>query len=235
MFPLISRTKSLPETLSAIADFIATHKFAHVISLNPENFVEASENAEFQSSYTQAELIIADGTGIIVAAHILGIRVGERITGVDLIAQLVRIYPQKRILFVGAYHDAATQTLEHFACTLGVTGSGWKAFPDVDKNDPQLVNKIINEKPDIIFIAFGSPAQELWIEKHKQDLTGVVCIGVGQAFDVYGGIITRAPQFLRALGLEWLYRLITQPWRWRRQLRLFKFIYLVIRHRILAR
>ncbi|MBP9814630.1 WecB/TagA/CpsF family glycosyltransferase, partial [Candidatus Woesebacteria bacterium] len=138
MFALISRTKSLAVTLSSISGFVADHTFAHIISLNPENVVEASENTDFWSSYNKAELVIADGAGIILAARILGIPAGERITGVDLMDKLIRQNPQKRILFVGARHNAATKTLEHFAHDLGVSGENWKAFPDVDKDNPQL-------------------------------------------------------------------------------------------------
>ncbi len=235
MFPLISRTKSLSATLASIDSFLKTHEFAHIVSLNPENLVEALNNDDFKSTYERAELVIADGIGILHAAHTLHIQVGEKITGIDLMSELIHKYPEKRIVFVGAHHNAAQQTLEYFADKAGILGKHWAAFPDIDKNDTGLIQKITAAKPDLLFVAFGSPAQELWIEKHRKQLQGVVCMGVGQAFNVYGGVIARAPQLAQALGLEWFYRLITQPWRWRRQLRLLKFIYFVLRYRFLAR
>lgn len=235
MFPLISRTKSLLATLASIDSFLKTNEFAHIVSLNPENLVEAVNADDFKSTFERAEIIIADGIGILHAAHILDIAVGDKITGIDLMSQLIMRYPEKRIVFVGAHNNTAQQTLEYFADKTDTSGAHWTAFPNVDKNDPGLIDKITTVKPDLLFVAFGSPSQELWIEKHRTQLQGVVCMGVGQAFDVYGGMVARAPRIVQALGLEWLYRLITQPWRWRRQLRLFKFIYLVIRYRIFSR
>lgn len=234
MFPLISRTKSLSATLASIASFLKTHEFAHIVSLNPENLVEAVNDDDFKSTYERAELIIADGIGILHAAHTLHISVGDKITGIDLMSELIHKYPEKRIVFVGAHHNTAQQTLEYFVSKTGASGSHWTAFPDVDKNDSGLIHKITAAKPDLLFVAFGSPAQELWIEKHRKQLQGVVCMGVGQAFNVYGGMVVRAPQPIQAVGLEWFYRLITQPWRWRRQLRLLKFVFFVLRYRLLA-
>lgn len=235
MISLISRTKSLLATLGTIGNFMKTHEFAHIVSLNPENMIEATENPEFKRVYDRAELIIADGIGILAAARILNVSVGEKVTGIGLMDMIVRKYPEKRIVFVGAHHNAAQKTLEHFMHETEGSASDWTAFPDVDRNDSDLIHKILTAKPDLLFIAFGSPAQELWIEKHRAQLAGVVCMGVGQAFNVYGGMVKRAPRLMQALGLEWLYRLLTQPWRWRRQLRLLKFIYLVIRYRLFPR
>lgn len=235
MFPLISRTKSLSATLASIDSFLKTNEFAHIVSLNPENLVEAVNADDIKSTFERAEIIIADGIGILHAAHILDIGVGDKITGIDLMSQLIMRYPEKRIAFVGAFNDVAQKTLEYFISKTGMSGTNWKALPNVDKNDPSLIEKITAVKPDLLFVAFGSPSQEMWIEKHRTQLQGVVCMGVGQAFDVYGGMVARAPQLVQALGLEWLYRLITQPWRWRRQLRLLKFIYLMMWYRIFSR
>lgn len=192
-------------------------------------------NPDFMTAYEHAEVMIADGVGILVAGKFLGVPCGERITGVDLMRLLIEKYPEKRIVFVGAHGNAAQKTLENLAKQTDATAFPWIAFPDVDKNDPTLIDKVVSAKPDIVFLAFGSPYQELWIETYRKQLTGSVCMGVGQAFNVYGGIIRRAPRFIQNLGLEWLYRLIAQPWRWKRQLRLLKFIYLAIRYRFLAR
>jgi N-acetylglucosaminyldiphosphoundecaprenol N-acetyl-beta-D-mannosaminyltransferase len=218
-----------------IDSLVNAHEFAHIISLNPENMVEATENLAFRRAYDRAELVLADGVGITIAAKILHISCGERIAGVDLMRELIHTYPQKRIAFVGGLLNVAQKTLDYFMNETGTQGAHWKAFPDVDPSDPFLIEYIISEKPDLLFVAFGSPKQELWIEKHRNKLQGTVCIGVGQAFDVYGGMVKRAPRLMQALGLEWLYRLLTQPWRWRRQLRLLKFIYLVIGYRLFPR
>lgn len=232
MFHLIQRTKSLQATIASIDGFVRMGEFAHIISLNPENLVEATKNSNFRSVYSRAEVIIADGAGIVVAAKVLGIGCGDRIAGVDLMSELIRKYQKKNIVFIGGYRDAAMRTMTHFLSTLQLTEHTWTAFADSDKNDPTLIDTVSAAKPDLLFVAFGSPAQEIWIDKYRNRLHGVVCMGVGQSFDVYGGYVQRAPSWLRSLGLEWLFRLILQPWRWRRQLRLLEFIALVIRNRV---
>ncbi|MGB3020405.1 MAG: WecB/TagA/CpsF family glycosyltransferase, partial [Microgenomates group bacterium] len=83
----------------------------------------------------------------------------------------------------------------------------------------------------LIFVAFGSPYQEKWIYENRASLQGITCIGVGGAFDFLSGRVARAPKLIQSIGLEWLYRLMRQPWRWRRQLQLPVFIYLVLKQK----
>lgn len=227
MFDYISKTKKLSETLETIESYVTKHKFAHIISLNTENFVEASKNPEFQKAFSHAEIVIADGVGIGIAGRLLGMPVGDRITGVDLMKELVGRYKDKRILFVGGNGDTAQHTLGYFSSLFG-TNHAWSAILDANKHDPGLIGKILHYQPNLLFLAFGSPAQELWIENHREQLHSVICMGVGQAMDVYGGNVQRAPQGVRWVGFEWLYRLIAQPWRWKRQTKLLKFINLLI-------
>lgn len=234
MFQLIQRTKTKIATTSTIDSFVRMQEFAHIISLNPENLVEATKNTDLASAYNRAEVVIADGAGILSAAKFLQVVCGDRITGVDLMNELVQKYHDKTIVFVGGYRDAASRTMDHFVSKLKLTKHTWIAFTDADKADPTLIGKVVATKPDLLFVAFGTPAQEVWIEKHRPQLHGAVCMGVGQSFDVYSGYVRRAPTVLRTLGLEWLFRLVTQPWRWRRQVRLLEFIYLTIRNRLVA-
>jgi N-acetylglucosaminyldiphosphoundecaprenol N-acetyl-beta-D-mannosaminyltransferase len=86
-------------------------------------------------------------------------------------------------------------------------------------------------KPNLIFAAFGSPFQEKWFYQNRARLQGICCVGVGGAFDFLSGNIQRAPIWIRKIGLEWLYRLIREPWRWRRQLRLLVFLKEVLKER----
>ncbi len=83
-----------------------------------------------------------------------------------------------------------------------------------------------------MFVAFGSPEQEKWIYQNRASLQGVTCIGVGGAFDFIGGRVGRAPRLIQKIGLEWLFRLVKQPWRWKRQLRLVEFVWLVLKEKI---
>jgi len=86
-------------------------------------------------------------------------------------------------------------------------------------------------KPHLVFVAFGSPYQELWIARHSNQFGKSVVMGVGGAFDYLSGHVYRAPEFIRKIGLEWFFRLLSQPWRWKRQLSLLKFIKLVLQEK----
>ncbi|NUQ39242.1 MAG: WecB/TagA/CpsF family glycosyltransferase, partial [Caldilineales bacterium] len=94
---------------------------------------------------------------------------------------------------------------------------------------PAIAAAIRAAAPDLLLVAYGAPAQDLWIHEHKQDLAVPVSIGVGGAFDHVAGVRRRAPAWLIRLNLEWLWRLLTQPWRWRRQLDLPRFVWAVLR------
>lgn len=87
-------------------------------------------------------------------------------------SQLIMRYPEKRIAFVGAFNDVAQKTLEYFISKTGMSGTNWKALPNVSKNDPSLIEKITAVKPDLLFVAFGSPSQEMWIRKASNTAAG---------------------------------------------------------------
>lgn len=231
MFPLLSRTVSYAETRKKIDMFLEDGLFAHIVSLNPENTVLAYHNKAFSNTCEHAEILLVDGVGMTIASKMLTMPCGERITGVDLMRDIVLAHPLKKIVFVGGKQGSAQKTLEFLLRQTKVRDVSWVAFSDVNKKDPDLIKKILSVKPEIMFVAFGSPFQELWIESHRQQLHGVLCMGVGQGFDVYAGIVPRAPRIMQITGLEWLFRLVIQPWRWRRQLKLFEFIYLVVKYR----
>lgn len=228
MLDIISRSRSWSQTRATVESFLDSHSFAHIISLNPENLILASQDPEFARALDRAQVLIADGVGILAAAKILGIPAGDRITGVDLMADLIRRHLDKNIVFLGGRHRTASRALAYFKDLVGGSHGSWVAIDDVSRTDERVGTRVREADPHILFVAFGSPYQELWIEAHREELRGVVCMGVGQAFDVYSGAVRRAPLLIRAWGLEWLYRLLTQPWRWRRQLRLLKFIILVL-------
>lgn len=225
---LLHPVPTLSKALTLITQSISDKKYIHVVSLNPENMMAAQSHDEFRN-VLNTETQIIDGIGVLLASKWTGeYRAGwTRVTGVDLMHSLLTTICQKgtliHIALVGG-RDGVAHTIAkkyhslypHLLCSV---------FDDTDPNDPHLAPAIARTKPDLIFVAFGSPKQELWIDAHKDTFPHTVCIGVGGAFDMLSGRAPRAPHLLRSLGLEWLYRLITQPWRWRRQISLIKFLY----------
>ncbi len=226
--------------LEKIKKFILNPKGCfHITSLNPENLFLATENELFKKALNNSQIRLIDGAGIVIAGKILKIEVGERVTGVNLMDELVKEAAKMRlrILLIGGKGNLADKLADCYqrkypqAKFFGIEGI--KNIKNPQKNEEKKIFSIVTSfKPHLVFVAFGSPYQELWIERYKRKFSGCVVMGVGGAFDFLGGAVPRAPIFFQKIGLEWLFRLIVQPWRWRRQLRLIKFLYLVRKEKL---
>lgn len=225
---LILQVPTKKDLLHNIDRTLIDKKFANVISLNPENAIIATENETFKRIYLQNDsLVVADGVGIVWASRLFGIRNVDRVPGVDLLDELVKQYRSKRIVFLGGKEGTATKVANYYKDNVSTSGE-YFAIPDIDKHDRSVIDEVMQINPDILFVAFGSPAQEIWINQNKDKLRGVLCMGVGGSFDFLAGRVSRAPQTVRKRGFEWLYRLYVEPWRVKRQLRLFRFVGLVL-------
>lgn len=211
-------------------------KMLHIVSLNPENIVLAQKNPLFKKVLQNAPIKIIDGAGVGAASLFLGAAVGERITGVDLMEDLIIFASQQRlrVVLIGGKENVAERVCEcqkqrypELECR-GVEG-----IRDITKvkteEEKKLFSIVTDYKPHLVFVAFGSPFQELWIDRHGDAFHGMVCMGVGGTFDYLSGSVVRAPILMRRYGLEWLFRLVRQPWRIKRQMRLAQFMYLTIK------
>lgn len=235
-------TYSKNNILEKIKKYIRFPKgFFHIVSLNPEILVIANHDEKFKKAVETAQIRIIDGIGIVLAAQILNIKAGARLTGVELMEELVRMADamRLRVMLIGGRSNLALKLADCYSKELpeakfkGVYGIGDIKNPK--KEEEEAFFSIVRRyKPHIILAAFGSPDQELWLERHKKEFSGIICAGVGGAFDYLGGNISRPPKAIQRLGLEWLYRLIRQPWRWRRQLRLIEFLWLVLKQRAVS-
>ena len=212
--------------------------FFHIVSLNPENSVITTKNKLFKKVIETAQIKIIDGIGIVLAGLLLGIKVGERVTGVRLMEELLKRASDRRlrVLMIGGKENLAEELVECYSKQFteakfkGVQGI--KNIKNIKKEEEIKTFSIVAAyKPQFVCVAFGSPDQELWLDRHKKEFAGCVAMGVGGAFNYLSNKIKRPPVFIQNLGLEWLFRLLNQPWRWKRQLRLLKFIGLVIRQK----
>jgi N-acetylglucosaminyldiphosphoundecaprenol N-acetyl-beta-D-mannosaminyltransferase len=199
-------------------------------TVNPEFLVMARGDAEFRRVLQQADLALADGVGLQLAAMLQGKRFVSRVAGSQLVYQLAPLAAQKgwRLFFLGAAPGVAEEAAQrlraqHPAIQITVN----PADPTPEDSAAALAH-IQAVRPDILLVAYGAPKQDLWIARHKDESGVPVMIGVGGTFDVIAGRSPRPPQWLHDIGLEWLYRLWKQPWRWRRQLRLPLFALLVV-------
>jgi N-acetylglucosaminyldiphosphoundecaprenol N-acetyl-beta-D-mannosaminyltransferase len=203
-----------------------------IFTPNPEILVYAHEHQEFKKILNHADINLNDGVGLLYAGMILGKPLKQRITGVDFVKSLCNAVAEKPITvgFLGGRGNVAELTAKRLK---GMYPSLKIVFSSGDNPDHTSVLKLSenNKKIDILFVAYGFPKQEEWISNHINEIPVKIGISVGGSFDYYSGTIKRAPFFIRFFGFEWLFRLIKEPWRIKRQLALLKFIVLVLKER----
>jgi len=219
------------QVVSMVEGFIADGRPHQIVTVNPEFVMTAQHDAEFRQIINRAALALPDGAGVWWASRRLGHPVPERVPGVDLVVRLAQRSAAKgyRLYFLGAMPGVAKRAvvvLEHRFPGVAVVGA--YAGSPRPKHDATIVKRVRAQRPDILFVAFGAPTQDHWIARNMERLGVPVCIGVGGSFDYIAGVRPLAPPALRHLGLEWLHRLITQPWRWRRMLALPRFAWRVM-------
>ena len=208
-----------------------------VCTVNPEFIIDARSDAAFAAVLRRADLRAPDGVGVLWAAQILGSPISERVTGSDGIYRIAERAARRqwRVFFLGAAPGVALRTAERLrALYPGLLVAGaYDGSPD-EAGWAQVVPWLRAAQPDILFVAYGHPKQDFWIDRHRAALPAAVALGVGGAFDFVAGVTVRAPRWVRRLGLEWLHRLIRQPWRWRRMSKLPRFVLLVLRQKYLG-
>ena len=200
-----------------------------VFTPNPELLTIAQKDKAFKKALNDAKLALPDGVGVILAGKFLGLGLKGRITGIDLMENLCEKVAEKPITvgFLGGRPGVAVRTAE---CLQKKCPGLRVAFTSDEWHKDGFIAP--NRQVDLLFVAFGSPKQELWISQNLQRLPVRVAIGVGGAFDFASGRVRRAPTILRKAGFEWFFRLISQPWRIKRQLRLPVFVFLVVRQKL---
>lgn len=208
----------------------------HIVSLNAENMVIAEYDNEFKKVLMKAQIKIIDGIGVYIIGLILGCGFCPRITGVDLMEDLLAFASGERlrVVLIGGKKKIADKVIEcqkHYYPDLNCAAiEGIADIQNPTVQEEQRIRSIVLEhKPNLIFVAFGSPFQEIWIDRHRDQFHGMVCMGVGGAFDYLSGVVPRAPFFLRRMGFEWIFRLFIQPWRIKRFWRLADFIRIAAR------
>jgi len=198
-----------------------------VITLNTEFVMAAQRNLAFRSAINEAALVLPDGIGVVWATHYLGQPAPERVTGTDTLVALAKRCAAAgyRIYLLGAapgVAEVAGSYLSEVAPGLEISGT-YAGSPAPGEEDA-IIDRIKTAGADVLCVAYGAPAQDLWIRRNLSRLPAAVAIGVGGAYDFLSGRQRRAPRIMQRTGLEWLYRLYRQPWRWRRMTAIPQFI-----------
>ncbi len=196
-------------------EFACSHG-GQIVTINPEMISAAAASPEFSKVISGAELVVPDGIGVELGLKILGHNV-KRIAGIDLGKALIEKFSKegKKIAMVGAKPDVvelAVSNLKNMYENINIVYAHDGYFTKVE----EILNDIINAKPDLVLVALGSPKQEFFIHSLKSELPEAVMIGLGGSFDVWAGVVKRAPLIYQKLGLEWLYRTLKEPERFKR-------------------
>lgn len=218
-------TEGYDELMADVFARIERKDKALVVAINPEKIIKAKKDPALKQLLNEAEIQIPDGIGVILASKLQKGQIRERVTGVDMMLRLCEEAAKrgKPIFLYGGKPDIANRAkakLESLYPGINIVGT-----QDGYEKDEQKVLDAINEaKPDLLFVAMGSPKQENWINANRAKLHPTIYQGVGGSFDVLAGTVKRAPELFQKTGTEWLYRLMKEPSRIKRQMALPLFL-----------
>lgn len=230
---------TMAEAVARIEAFVAAAPRPHlVVTANPEIVIAAQRDPLLTHVLQRADLVVADGIGVVWASRVLGRPVPERIPGIELMDRLLQRASEWgwRVFLLGAapgVAQKAREAMEQSCPGLQVVGCRDGYFGRADES--QLLAELKASAADLLFVAMGAPKQEKWAAAHLGQLSIPVAMGVGGSFNVWAGVQRRAPLWMQRWHLEWLYRLLSQPQRWRRAAVLPYFVCLVLLQKLQER
>lgn len=210
-------TYTMQETVEQIRQAVDGHSSVRVVTANPEMIYASERNERLKKLINSADIVTADGIGVVWAARRLKNSRLERVTGIDLVQSLLPIAHEGkwRIFFLGGKPGVAEQAANQVVLkNPGITSDAMHGYFSLEE-ELGVVQKIRNFQPDVLLVGMGAPRQEFWIAEHPR--LAAVSVGVGGSFDALAGIVVRAPKYIQDFHVEWLYRLWKEPWRWKRQ------------------
>jgi N-acetylglucosaminyldiphosphoundecaprenol N-acetyl-beta-D-mannosaminyltransferase len=223
---------TMAEVLEWVRMMVEQRKPRHIVTANAEIIYKAYREEDFRRLLAKADLLTADGSGVMLASRILGEPIPERVTGVELTEQLFELAEEKGwgLYFLGASQETVEKAvLNVLSRHTRLRIVGYRHGYYSQEETAQVLSNIKTAEPDILLAALGVPKQEEFIQEHLKDLQVPVSIGIGGTFDILAGTAKRAPVWMRRRGLEWLYRLYRQPSRYKRMLALPKFLLLFLK------
>lgn len=222
---------SKEDAFNKLREFLEGNSIKKVYTPNPEIVMLAQEDNTLFRAVEEADLVLPDGIGLLLASKVKDLGLSERVTGVDTMEKLLTYCSEmeKSIYLFGgkpATVELAASNIKEKFNGLKIGGYHHGYFDESD--NPVIIADINKAKPDILFVCLGAPKQEKWIHKYHQQLECKLAMGVGGSIDIYAGTVKRAPIAFQKMGLEWFYRLMKEPWRIKRMMVLPKFLVNVI-------
>lgn len=220
---------TMEEAVSAGAALLDGPAGQYVVTPNSEIVYACRETEGLEQVLNQAALVLPDGIGVVYASKILGRPLKQKVAGIDfaagLAAELARM--GKSLFLLGAKPGIAEQAAEKLKeANPGLKIAG--AHDGYFKEDGPVVEEIAASGADVVFVCLGAPKQEFWMAQNGAATGARLLVGLGGSLDVFAGVVARAPDIWVRLGLEWLYRLIKEPWRFKRMCRLPLFLFWAI-------
>ena len=227
---------TMDEALARADAFLSGDKTVCVVTPNAEIAYEALHDMSLRKLLNSADLMLPDGAGVVLASKLLKAPLKEKVAGVDFAAGLLRLLAknQQSVFLLGAkpgVAETAAEKMVQMTPGLRIAGLHDGYFTD----EAPIIAQINESGADVLFVCLGSPKQELFMQRYRQELGVKIMIGLGGSLDAFAGTVKRAPQWMIRMNLEWLYRLIKEPKRFGRMLRLPKYLFAVMKTRISGR
>lgn len=223
---------TMSEAVERVLQFLEDGRNHIICTPNPEIVMEAQKDKELMQILKASDMVIPDGIGVVWASRFSQYRLKERVAGYDLTQQIFSKLKDTNytVYFFGGAPGVATAAAKRMTKVypgLKIVGVHNGYFDE--QEEKRIIKDIKNLSPSILLVGLGAPKQEKWIYENMRLIDAHVCIGVGGSFDVMAGTVKRAPKIFQKLGLEWLYRLLKQPTRLMRMMRLPKFVLTVLK------
>ncbi len=220
---------TMEQAMERVAEFIRQDRPHIIVTTDAGGIIRARDDGRVREIMNNADLVTADGAGVVLAARLLNLGIDTRVAGCDMVEEISRVAAAhgRSVFLLGAapgVADKAAEKLRERVPGLQIAGTQDGYFKPED--EPAIIERIREARPAALFVALGAPRQEIWIVEHMQEMGVPVCIGIGGSFDVISGLKQRAPVWMQKCGLEWLYRSVKEPTRFRRLGALPRILYL---------
>ena len=224
---------TMEEALDRAMELIDRPAAAICVTPNAEIVYEAMEDPALMNMLGEADLVLPDGAGVVLSGKILGTPLKQKVAGIEFASGLMERLAgtDKTFYFLGSkpgVAETAAEKLREKYPGLKVCGVHDGYFQE----DGPVVAEISEKRPDVLFVCLGAPKQELFMFRHRQALSVGLMVGLGGSLDGFAGNVRRAPRWMIRLNLEWLYRLVKEPWRLGRMLRIPKVLFRVLVRRV---
>lgn len=227
---------TMEEAAARAMELVDEKRSSVIVTPNSEIAYDCQKDDQFRTLINNADLIVPDGAGVVLASKIVRTPIKQKVAGIELAEVLLGklAHRGKKLFLLGAkpgVAERAADKMREIAPGLNICG----VLDGYFKSDVEAVGAINAAGPDMLFVCLGSPKQEHWMYKNAEALVPCVMLGLGGSLDIFAGESKRAPKLFLKLNLEWLYRLLKQPSRLGRMMRLPKYLFTAVRYRMTSR